>query len=111
MIEGMPGSSYVNVTASNEHTPDIERRIRVVKGKTRWQQHTLPFNHIPKIMTICCVLNFCKFLKSFPSKGGISYVYSSRAILTGQQLYYDNYLCLQFWEYCQVHEEDKPRNS
>ena len=96
MIEGIPGGPYFNVTAANKHTPDIERRIRVVKEQTRCQQHSLPFNHIPKIMTIRCVLNVCKFLNFFPSKEEISDVYSSRTILTGQKLDCDKHLCLQF---------------
>ena len=99
---------YVNVTAANEHAPNIERIIRVVKEKTRCQQHSLSFNQIPKVMTIRCVLNVCKLLNFFPSKGGISDVYSSRTILTGQHLDYDNHFCLQFVKYYQVHEEDNP---
>ena len=82
----------------------------MVKEQSHCQWHSLPFNQITKIMKIRCVLNVCKFLKTFPSKGGISDVYSSRTILTGQQLDYDKYLCLQFGEYFQVHEKDKPRN-
>ena len=31
MIEGMPRGPYGNVTAANEHSPDVEQRIRVVK--------------------------------------------------------------------------------
>ena len=32
-------------------------------------------------------------------------------IMTGETLDYKRHLCLQFGEYCQVHEEDAPRNS
>ena len=62
-------------------------------------------------MKIRCVLNVCKFLKKTLSKGGISDVYISRTIHTDQQLDYDKHLYLQFGEYCQVHEEDKPCKS
>jgi hypothetical protein len=31
LIESMPGGSMVNLASANEHVPDIERRIRVVK--------------------------------------------------------------------------------
>ena len=84
MTKGMPGGPYVNVTATNKHAIDTERRIHMVKERTRCQRHSLPFNQIPKIMTIRCVLNVCKFLKTIPSKGGISDFYSSRTILTVQ---------------------------
>ena len=84
MIKGMPGGPYVNVTAANEHAPDIKQRIREVRERTCCQRHILHFKQIPKIMTIRCVLNVCKFLNCFPSKGEISDVYSSRTIITGQ---------------------------
>ena len=57
MIKGMPGGPYLNITAANEHAPEIEQRIRVVKEWTHCQRHSLPFNQIPKIMTIRFVLN------------------------------------------------------
>ena len=106
----MPGGPYVNGTAANEHAPDIEWRIRVVKEQNCCQRHSLFFNQIPKMMTIRCVLNVCKLLNLFPSKGGIPDVYSSRTILTDQQLDYDKHFCIQLGEYCQVHEEEKPCN-
>ena len=31
LIEGMPGGPSVNLTGANEHVPEIERGIRVVK--------------------------------------------------------------------------------
>ena len=31
LIAAMPGGPHVNLTSANEHVPNIERRIRVVK--------------------------------------------------------------------------------
>jgi hypothetical protein len=35
LIESMPGGPMVNLASANEHVPDIERRIRVVKERCR----------------------------------------------------------------------------
>ena len=61
MIKEMPGGPYFNLAAVNKHAPDIERIIHLVKEQTHCQRHSLPFNQIPKIMTIRCALNVCKF--------------------------------------------------
>jgi hypothetical protein len=50
-------------------------------------------------------------LNNFLAKGGISDVYSPRTILTGETLNFKLHLALEFREYVQVHEEDKPRNG
>ena len=42
----------LNPCAANEHVPDIERQIRVMKDRTRYEHHTLPFDYIPKLMTV-----------------------------------------------------------
>jgi len=52
LIESMPGGPLVNLASANEHVPEIERRIRVVKERTRGSRHSLPFQRIPKLLTI-----------------------------------------------------------
>ena len=111
MIEGMEGGPDVNLASANEHVPEIERRIRVVKERARAVRHSMPFNRIPKIMVIHLVLNVAKMLTHFPSKGGISTVYSPRVLMGGDRLDYKKHLPMPFGTYCQVHEEETPRNS
>ena len=41
---------YVNVCASNEHIPEIERRIRLSNKSRRCIRHGLPYGCIPKLM-------------------------------------------------------------
>ena len=36
---------------------------------------------------------------------------SPKAVMTGKVLDYKKHLCLQIGQYCQVHEEETPRNS
>jgi hypothetical protein len=51
-----------------------------------------------------------KMLNYFPAKGGISMQFSPKMIMSGQTLNYKQ-CSLPFGTYCQVHEEDRPRNS
>jgi hypothetical protein len=57
MIESMPNGPLVNLASANEHVPEIERRIRVVKERCRSCRHGLPFKQIPKLLTIHIVMN------------------------------------------------------
>jgi hypothetical protein len=107
----MPGGPRVNLTSASEHVPEIERRIRVVKERARSSRHNLPFNRIPKLLTIHIVFIAVKLLNHFPPKGGISDTVSPKTIMTGETLDFKKHLSLQLGQYCQVHEENTPRNS
>jgi hypothetical protein len=111
LIESMPGGPMVNLASANEHVPEIERRIRVVKERCRATRHSLPHERLPKIMTIHIVLNVVKLLNFFPTKGGVSDTLSPKTIISGEKLDFKKHLSLQIGQYCQVHEEDTPRNS
>ena len=107
----MPSGPSVNLASANEHVPDIERRIRVVKERCRASRHDLPFKCIPKLLTVHIVLNSVRMLNYFPTKGGISEHLSPKTIMSGEVLDYKQHLCLQIGQYCQVHEEETPWNS
>jgi hypothetical protein len=47
----------------------------------------------------------------FPTKGGVSETTSPKTIMSGETLNYKKHLSLQVGQYCQVHEENNPRNS
>jgi hypothetical protein len=111
LIEAMPGGPKVNLESANEHVPKIERWIRVAKERCRATRHSLPFHTIPKLMTIHIVLNVVKLLNFFPEKGGVSDTLSPKTIMSGETLDHKKHLSLQLGQYCQVHEEDNPRNS
>ncbi len=51
-----------------------------------------------------------KMLNYFPAKGGVSTQFSPKTIMSGQTLTYKQ-CSLPFGTYCQVHEENGPRNS
>jgi hypothetical protein len=60
LIHAMPNGPSVNLASANEHVPEIERRIRVVKERCRSSRHSLPFNCLPKLLTIHVVFNSVK---------------------------------------------------
>jgi hypothetical protein len=72
LTESIRGGPVVNLASANEHVPEIERRIRVVKECFRVTRHSLPFERIPKIMMIHIVLNVVKLLNFFTTKSGVS---------------------------------------
>ena len=112
LIELMHGGPVVNLASANEHVPEIERRIRVVKERSRGSRHSLPFQRIPKLLTIHIVLKSVRMLNFFfPTRGGISDSFSPKTIMSGEVLDYKKHLRLQIGQYCQVHEEELPRNS
>jgi hypothetical protein len=47
----------------------------------------------------------------FSTKGRVSETTSPKTIMSGETLDYNKHLSLQIGQYCQVHEEDNPRNS
>ncbi len=111
LIDSMPCGPIVNLASANEHVPEIERRIRVVKERCRASRHDLPFQRIPKLLTIHIVLNSVRMLNFFPTRGGISDSISPKTIMSGEVLDYNKHLRLQIGQYCQVHEEESPRNG
>jgi hypothetical protein len=111
LIESIPGGPVVNLASANKHVPEIECCIQVVKERCRATRHILPFERIPKIMTVHIVLNVVKILNFFSTKGGVSKTLSTKTIMSGETIDYKKHLSLQIGKYCPVHEEDNPRNS
>jgi hypothetical protein len=110
LIQSIPGGPMVNLASSNEHVPEIERRIRVVKERCQATRHSLPFQRMPKLLTIHIMFHAIKLLNFFPTKGGILDTLSPKTIMSGETLDYKTHLRLQLGQYCQVHEKDTPRN-
>ena len=86
LIESIPGGPQVNLTSADEHVPDIEQRIRVVKERTRAVRHSLPYRRIPVLLMIHMVLNCVKLLNYSPPKGGVSAVINPKTIMSEEKL-------------------------
>jgi hypothetical protein len=65
LIESIVGGTVVNLASANEHVPEIQRHIRVVKELCRATRHSLSFEWIPKIMTVRILLNVVKLFIFF----------------------------------------------
>jgi Reverse transcriptase (RNA-dependent DNA polymerase)/Zinc knuckle len=97
-------SVTLNITSRDEHVPEAERRIRVIKERVRAIWNTLPFDRMPARMVIemvyCC--NF--WLNCFPAADGISDTLSPRAIVDGTNIDFKKHCKVQFGDYVQTHE-------
>ncbi|KAI2491042.1 Reverse transcriptase (RNA-dependent DNA polymerase) [Fragilaria crotonensis] len=98
----------LNAVAANEHVPEIERHIRVIKERARSVVNMLPFQAIPARMIVELIYYCCFWLNSFPANGGISDTLSPRAIVVGSTINYNNHVKLEFGQYVQTHE---PHNN
>jgi hypothetical protein len=96
--------AHLNVTAEDEHVPEVERYIRTLKERTRRVYNTVPFRRMPGIMIVELVHGRNFWLNMFPANDGVSAVQSPRRIMTGQQADYLVHCQLEFGEYVQVHE-------
>lgn len=105
------GGPKVNLASASEHVPEPERRIRVVKERTRAGRHSVPFTCMPVVMTIHLVFGTTQMLNYFPTSTGISSTLSPKTIMSGETLDFKKHLQLPFGTYVQVHEDDTPRNS
>ena len=77
-MHGMLGGGRLNMTSADKHVPKIERRIRLVKERSRAMRDSVPFNRIPKLMIIHAILNISKMLNYFLTKGVIAKEMSPR---------------------------------
>ena len=96
--------SQLNITAENEHVPEVERYIRTLKERTRATYNTVPFKRMSGTMIVEMVHAANYWLNMFPANDGVSAIQSPRRILTGQYSDYALHCQLQFGEYVQVHE-------
>ena len=100
-----------DLATPNEHVPDIERNIRVVKDRTRCSIHDMPYPSLPRNFKKDLVLSLVIMLNTIPRKAGISEYYSPWTLITGRKLNYKLHCRVRPGEYCMTHEEEKPRNS
>ena len=71
-IRALVPNLHINTTAANEHVPEIERRIRLIKERGRGYLNTLPFKKMPQLILIELIYHAVLWLNAFPSKSGVS---------------------------------------
>ncbi len=102
---------HMNYANPQEHVPEAERNIRVIKERFRAAFHRLPFSKLPKIMVKILAMECAKKLNFFPPKGGVSPYYSPRMILHQENLDYQKHCSIPFGSYVQAHTEPNPTND
>ena len=106
-----PNGPQWSLATPGAHVSEIERLIRLIKERCRCMRHSFPFERVPKLLMIHTVLQAARMLTYFCRKGGISQVYSPRMLMVGRKLDAKKDLALDIGCYCEVPEDDTPRNS
>jgi hypothetical protein len=104
------GVPTLNLASANKHVPEIEKKIQVIKERVRAIIYSIPFNSLPARMLVHAVLFVMKQLNPFPVKGGLLSKLSPKQIMLGEVVHY-KFCPMGFGRYCQIHEEDQPRNG
>ena len=76
----------LNTAGHDDHVPEVERHIRVVKERSSAIYNTVPFTRFPARMVIEIVYNCNFWLNSSPHPDGVSDVLSPRTIVTGHTI-------------------------
>ena len=100
-----------NTTAAKEHVAEAERRIRVVKERTRGTLAVVPYDTPPRRMKIELVYASVFWLNAFPCKAGVSRNLSPRELVLRQKADFKKHCRVLFGSYCEVHDEPDPTNS
>ena len=105
----------LNFTSRNEHVPEVERYIRMIKERVRAIACMLPFEMYPPRLIAKMVYSAVFWLNTFPHKDGVHATISPRTLITGLSIDYNKHCKLAFGTYVQVHEEGdrilRPRTS
>jgi hypothetical protein len=101
----------LNIAATNEHVPEIERAIHTIKERNRSTVNGLPFKHYPKILKLELINQAVSWLNMFPHTDGASNTMSPRTILTGTTADYVTHCRAPIGAYCEVHNENDPSNT
>ena len=101
----------MNLSAPNEHVPEVERNIKLIKERLRSTLAGMPYKKIPTNFKRELVLTCVSMLKVVPREAGVSDTLSPMELLTGRSLDFHKHCKLAPGSYCLVHEEHLPRNS
>ena len=100
-----------NYANAQEHVPEAERNIRVIKERFRAIFHRSPFKTLPRSVIKYLVMECARKLNFFPAKGGCSSYYSPREIMHHVKLNYKLHCSVPTLSHVLAHEEPKPTNT
>lgn len=94
----------INVVSRDEHVPDIERMIRVIKERARCYFTMLPYQRLPKMMIIHLIITVVFYINAFVWKHGVSQILSPITIVEGVVLDFNLHFHVIFGEYIHTFE-------
>lgn len=95
----------LNTAGHDDHVPEIERHIRVVKERGHAIYNTVPFNRFNARMIIEMIYNCNFWLNSFPYPDGVSEELSPCTIITGHAIDFRRHCRIKYGAHAQVNEE------
>ncbi len=101
----------INTTAAREHVGEIKRFIRTIKECSRTLVSDLPYNILPRQITIHLVYFAVLWLNSLPAAAGVSKKYSPREIVLGRKLNFDKHCKATFGSYVEAHKDPTITNT
>ncbi|KAL7581338.1 hypothetical protein ACA910_006096 [Epithemia clementina (nom. ined.)] len=101
----------IKLANAQEHVPEAERSIRVIKERVRATYHRLPLTKITQIMTQILVMECTKQLNFFPPKDSVSTQYSPRMIIHHEPLDYHRHCATPFGTYVQALDDPMIKND
>ncbi len=101
----------INTTATREHVGEIERFIHTIKERSRALVSDLPYNILPRQITIHLVYFAVLWLNSLPAATKVSKKYSPRKIVLRRKLNFDKHCKATFGSYVEAHKDPTITNT
>ncbi len=101
----------INTTTANQHVPEIEQRIRLIKECGRGILNTLPYKRMPQLVLVELIYHVVLWLNAFTLKSGVSDTLSPQEIILRHKLDFAKHCKALFGSYVEVHEEPNPTNG
>ncbi len=95
----------INTTAAREHVREIKRFIRTIKECSRALVSDIPYNILPRQITIHLVYFAVLWLNSLPAAARVSKKYSPHEIVLGRELDFDKHCKATFGSYVKAHKD------
>ena len=96
------GNVSLEICGPDEHVPEVERSIRMMKETMRAMAHGLLYRRLLKLMIVKLVAMATRCLNGFPKDDGVSEHMSPHSIVTGRARMDYNKIPLEFGSYVQL---------
>ena len=101
----------LNASTADEHAPEIERAIRVIKERARSHLVMMPFSHYPKLLKRHLIHHLVTLVNLTVHPNSVSPYLSPATIVTGHVFDAQLHCRVKFGSYCQALDEPSPLNS